>query len=137
MKTLKTANGQFGPFRSAVAMSDRYHCDGIDYFFSVVGAPGTSTIDEGTPDPIPVPPVVPAVIPMLNARTQLYLAGWLTPWEDLLAAMTGPDGDLARIKWATAQTVRRDDPLVLFAIAALNKTDAEADALFIAAAAIP
>lgn len=86
--------------------------------------------------PIPAAPAVPQAVTMLNARTALYLAGWLAPWEDLLAAMTGPEGDLARIKWAAAKTVRRDDPLVLLAIAALNKTAADADALFVSAGAL-
>jgi hypothetical protein len=82
------------------------------------------------------PPQTPQSVPMRNARLALYSAGRLKQVEDYIAAMDGVDGDLARIDWATALTVRRDSPLVGKLMALLDLTSAQIDALFISAAAL-
>lgn len=86
--------------------------------------------------PVPVPVSIPESVPMRNARLALYAAGLLSDVQTLIDGMEGEDGDLARIDWATALTVRRDSPLVARMVLELGKTDAEIDALFLAAAAI-
>lgn len=80
--------------------------------------------------------VVPGAVPMRNARLALYSAGRLKQVENYIDAMEGVEGDLARIDWATAQTVRRDSPLVSKLMVLLNLTSDQIDALFIAAAAL-
>jgi hypothetical protein len=133
MKTILSDAGVFGPFRAVQVLQDRFRADGIDFQFDVLG---NYEVVLGAPEPPAAQPAVPEAVPMLNARMAMYDAGWLTPWENALAAMSGEDGDRARIKWATALTVRRDDPLVAIGIATLGKTDVEADELFVAAAAL-
>jgi len=49
MKTLVTANGQFGPFSSIETLSDRYRCDGVEYQFGVIGA---ATIEDYVAPPV-------------------------------------------------------------------------------------
>jgi hypothetical protein len=131
MMTLKTPAGIFGPFIAAHKEGDAWICDGVVYFESVVGA---ATLVPGAPDATP-PAAAPAPrqVSMLAARTVLYTAGLLELVEGIIANMPGEAGDLARIKWATALTVRRDDDLVTQVIPALGKTEAEIDAMFVAA----
>lgn len=82
------------------------------------------------------PPQIPQSVPMRNARLALYSAGRLKQVEDYIAAMEGVEGDLARIDWATAQTVRRDSPLVAKLMILLSLNSDQIDALFISAAAL-
>ena len=86
--------------------------------------------------PRPAVAPIPDVVPMRNARLALYSAGLLADVEAFIAAMEGIEGDLARIDWSTALTVRRDSPLVAELMVLLNITSDQIDALFIAAAAI-
>jgi hypothetical protein len=51
--------------------------------------------------------------------------------------MTGSQGDAARIEWEYSQEVQRDRGLVLALGTQLGMTEAQLDALFAAAAAIP
>lgn len=85
------------------------------------------------------PPVVqvPQSVPMRNARLALYSAGLLKQVEDFIATLDGVEGDLARIDWATAMTVRRDSHLVAKLMSVLSLSKSDIDALFIAAAALP
>jgi hypothetical protein len=81
-------------------------------------------------------PVVPQEVSMRQARRALYQAGLLAAVEAAIAAMPGIEGDHARIDWATAQSIRRDWPLVAALALALGLSDAQLDALFVTAAAI-
>ncbi len=131
MMTLKALNGTFGPFISAYKEGAAWICDGVTYPESVVGS---GALVAGAPDAVaPAGPAVPRQVSMLAARTVLYKENLLQLVEDVIAAMPGEAGDLARIKWATALTVRRDDDLVTQVIPQLGKTEAEIDAMFIAA----
>lgn len=130
MMMLNTSAGVFGPFRSAVSQGDSWLCDGIVYPTIVIGS---AEVAQGAPDPIAPPPVAPKLCSMFAARTVLYTAGLLQMVEDIIASLPGEAGDLARIKWATALTVRRDDVLVTQVIPSLGKSEAEIDAMFVAA----
>ncbi|SFM63455.1 hypothetical protein [Rugamonas rubra] len=133
MNTLILSSGAtFGPFRSVVTKTDRLVCDGVEYPLGVIGA---YEISSSAPPAPAVLPAVPETVPMLNARRALYQAGKLAAVEAIIAALEGEEGDLARITWGAALSVQRHDPLTLRLMAALPLTDAEADALFIAAAA--
>lgn len=81
-------------------------------------------------------PTVPEVVPMLNARLALIAAGWMPGVQSILDSMGGVSGDQARAYFDHALTVRRDHPLVQSIPAALNKSDQEVNALFIAASTI-
>jgi hypothetical protein len=63
-------------------------------------------------------------------------AGMLPSVDAAIAAMTGADGDAARIEWEYAQEVRRDSPLLLGMVTALGLTVAQVDALFETAAGL-
>ena len=87
---------------------------------------------QGAPTEQPVPDAVP----MLNAHLALISAGWMPGVREYLDALPGAEGLLARTYFEKAQTVRRDHQLVQAIPAALGKTSAEVDALFVAAAAL-
>lgn len=134
MNTLILSSGAvFGPFRTVVTKDDRLVCDGVEYPLGVIGVYELSS--SALPPTVPPAPVVPETVPMLNARRALYQAGKLAAVEAIIAALDGEEGDLARITWGAALSVQRHDPLTLRLMAALPLTDAEADALFVAAAA--
>lgn len=78
-------------------------------------------------------PIPPARVPMLNAHLVLIDAGWMPALRAHLDAMPGIEGEKARAYFAQALTLSRDHPLVQSIPAALGKTEAEVDALFIAA----
>lgn len=81
-------------------------------------------------------PVVPASVPMLNARLALIAAGHMAAVKAFVDAMTGTEGDQARAYLEYAQNVRRDHWLVEGIRQVLELTAADIDALFITAAAI-
>lgn len=78
----------------------------------------------------------PKVITMRQARLALLGAGLLPGVDAAIAAMTGAEGDAARIEWEYAQEVRRDSPLMGGMVAALGLTSAQVDALFETAAGL-
>jgi hypothetical protein len=73
---------------------------------------------------------------MLNAHLVLIQAGWMPELRAYLDAMPGTEGEMARTHFEMALTVMRQHPLVLAIPAALGKTEAEVDQLFIEAGAI-
>ena len=75
MKKLTTNVGVFGPFSSAGTLEDRYHCDGADFHFTVVGQGVISDVEEGDFPPPEVVPVIPVSVSMKSARKALILAG--------------------------------------------------------------
>jgi hypothetical protein len=83
------------------------------------------------PAPV-VPPAqtVPTVITMRQARLALLQGGYLTQVDALIAAMTGSDGDAARITWQFAATVERAHPLVSAIATELSLTSTQVDNLF-------
>lgn len=79
-------------------------------------------------------PCVPLAIEMRQCRLALLSAGILDQAKAMLAAMTGPEGEAARINWEFCAAVRRDSALVLATGAALGLSSSQIDQLFIGAA---
>lgn len=86
--------------------------------------------------PVTHTPLAPQTVSMRQARLALLGAGLLTHVNDALAVMPGIEGEAARIEWEYATEVKRDSALVTGMTAALGLTEAQLDALFIAAAAL-
>lgn len=82
------------------------------------------------------PPKIKAVT-MRQARLALLGAGMLSTVNNMLAGMTGAQGEAARIEWEYSQEVQRDRGLVQALGTQMGMTEAQLDALFTAAAAIP
>lgn len=80
--------------------------------------------------------VVPDRVPMLNAHLVLIEAGWMPQVEAFIDAMPEPNRSLARAYLVQSLTMARDHDLVRAIPTALNKTEAEVDALFIKAGAM-
>jgi hypothetical protein len=80
-------------------------------------------------------PTVPAEIPMLNAHLEMIHKGWMVPVRAHINAMPEPHRSMAHAYLDKALTMKRDHPLVLDIPAAIGKTSAEVDEMFIAAAA--
>ena len=56
MKKITTATGKFGPYNSIEVLSDRYHVDGGDLPFTVIGQGEISDVVEGDfPPPSTIP----------------------------------------------------------------------------------
>ncbi|MEY4756847.1 MAG: hypothetical protein RJA34_1745 [Pseudomonadota bacterium] len=83
-------------------------------------------------EPVPPAPQVPQSVTMRQARLALLGAGMLT---QVNAAITQAD-QAAQIEWEYAQTVERNSALVQTLAAGLGLTDADLDALFVAAATL-
>lgn len=86
-------------------------------------------------DQFVAPPAPEAIVPQIVSRAQFKLAlldlGLLDDVDALVAASNDP---ALQINWADRQEVERNHPLVIATAAALGKTDAEIDALFVLAA---
>jgi len=80
-------------------------------------------------------PAVPRSVPMLNARLTLIGAGKMAAVRAYLDAIPGIEGEQAREYFLSSLTMLRDHPLVL-GIPPEIMTEAEKDALFIAAGAL-
>lgn len=80
--------------------------------------------------------LVPEAVTMRQARIALAQAGKLTTVNSVIAAMTGTQGDIARIEWEFSNEVKRNQPLVLALIPVLGMTSGEIDQLFITAAGL-
>ena len=93
--------------------------------------------EGNTPEPAdPPPPIVITSVTMRQARLALLAANMLTAVNTAIAAMTGTEGEAARIEWEYAAEVRRDSALVQALTPALGLDDAALDDLFTAAAAL-
>ena len=141
MQTLILDSGKVVAVGHVLPAPDGYHVDEEVWPLSVQlierQAPGLGYRWNGAEfellgDGAPIPPKpMPQSVPMRSARLALYAFGLLAQVEEFIAGMQGSDGDLARIDWATAQTVRRDSVLVVRMKALLQKSDAEIDELFV------
>lgn len=81
-------------------------------------------------EPEPLPPVIPSVVTMRQARLALLQAGLLSLVESAIASMESP---AAQIEWDYSQEVNREQPLVKQLAEALNLTSDQLDNLFLEA----
>jgi hypothetical protein len=86
--------------------------------------------------PVVVPPSVPQEISMGQAKEALLLRGKLATVNAAIAAMPGPEGDLARLQWEYRTVVRRDWPMVEGVRQVLQWTHEQVDELFVFAATL-
>lgn len=77
---------------------------------------------------------VPQEVTRFQARAALYNAGLLESVEAYIAQVDTPM--LVKLAWADAQTFSRTSDMIVSVAAGLGLTDAQIDALFIAAAVI-
>lgn len=79
---------------------------------------------------------VPTEVTMRQARLALLGANLLSRVDTVINAMSSPQKEAARIEWEYSNALLRTNPLVLALAPALGLTDAQLDALFVAAAAL-
>jgi hypothetical protein len=85
--------------------------------------------------PEPAVPV-PDSVTMRQARRALHAAGLLAGVEAAIDALTEPDKTAARIEWEYSSEVQRHNGFVAQLAPALSLSEAQLDALFVAAAAL-
>lgn len=114
--------------------------DNAAYFAAVMGQAAQSWCVqyarqiETPPAPEPNASVVPQVVSSFQAKAALMQAGL---YDAINAALTSADAPpLARLAWETAREFERASPTVAGIGAQFGLTDAQLDALFIAAAQI-
>jgi len=84
--------------------------------------------------PYIAPPIpVPSQVTMRQARLALLGAGLLSQVNAAIASLPSPDKEAAEIEWEYAAVVQRNSGLVPAMAQALGMTNAQLDALFIAA----
>ena len=85
------------------------------------------------PVPPVQPPMVPSAVTMRQARLALLGAGLLANIEAAIDALPSPQKEAARIEWEYSQEVQRHNGFVSVLAPMLGMTDAQTDALFVAA----
>ena len=87
-----------------------------------------------SPESEPIPDPVPRSVTRFKARAALHLAGRLDAVETMMADPATPM--LSRLAWQDALTFERRSPTVMAMGAALGLSNADLDALFMAAITI-
>lgn len=103
------------------------------------GGKTLSSDEDGNPiaiDAPVLPPPVPQFVTMRQARLALLQVGKLQAVNDAVAAMSGENGDAARIEWEFSSQVQRDKQLVHSLAPVLGFNDSQLDDLFILAASL-
>ena len=95
------------------------------------------TLEEADAIRFPVlPPVVPTIVSMRQARLALFEQGVLGSVQTAIDGMVDPAKTITQISWDYATEVHRDDDLVVQLSAALGLDNAALDALFTLAASL-
>ena len=79
-------------------------------------------------DPIVIP--IPTEVTMRQARLALFQQGLLSNVQTAIDGLSEPQKTVTQISWDYAQTVKRDDDLVVQLSGALGLTNADLDGLF-------
>lgn len=85
---------------------------------------------------LPALPPVPQSVTMRQARLALLSAGKLAQVDTVIAALSEPTRTAAQIEWEYSNEVQRHNGIVSQIGPALGLTEAQIDALFVAAAAL-
>lgn len=88
------------------------------------------------PDPPSVVPV-PSEVSIRQARLALLNANLLVKTDELIEAMEGTQGEIARIDWKSSPIVKRNWPFIALVGTELGLTEEDIDNLFISASNIP
>ena len=134
--TLETAKADLAKAKApqdAAAAQARVLRAAIAQCQSAIDASGM-TMTEAEMDAIRNAPVVPAEVTMRQARLALLGAGVLADVDAAISAMPEPTKSAARIEWEYSGAVQRHNGFVAALGPALGLTEAQIDALFIAAA---
>jgi hypothetical protein len=115
-----------GDTKISIGDSPEYPNDNEDYldYLAWLAAGNTPTPAD------PTPPIPPTEVSMRQARLALLGAGLLSTVNSAIAAMTGAEGEAARIEWEYATSVNRNSPLVSGLTGALSLTSDQLDQLF-------
>jgi len=84
MKKITTATGKFGPYKSIEILSDRYHVDGGDLPFTVIGQGEISDVVDGD---FPPPPYVEPEVTVLPSPTKEQLLAQLNALSAQIQAL--------------------------------------------------
>lgn len=84
--------------------------------------------------PAAAPTPVPGFVTMVRARLALLAANKLSAVQPAIDALSEPQRSQAQVYWNHSPSVERANPFCLLLGAAIGLSDAEIDALFIAAA---
>ena len=102
---------------------------------ATVGGIGWTYDGQTFSAPVAVPDV-PQSVTMRQARLALLSAGLLSAVDAAIAALPSPHKEAAQVEWEYAATVERQSPLMGQLAPALGMSDAEMDALFVAAGSL-
>ena len=87
--------------------------------------------EGNTPDPAdPIVIPIPTEVTMRQARLALFQQGLLANVQTAIDGLSEPQKTVTQISWDYAQTVKRDDDLVVQLSGALGLTNADLDGLF-------
>ena len=87
--------------------------------------------EGNTPDPAdPIVIPIPTEVTMRQARLALFQQGLLSNVQTAIDGLSEPQKTVTQISWDYAQTVKRDDDLVVQLSGALGLTNADLDGLF-------
>ena len=93
--------------------------------------------EGNTPDPAdPIVTPIPTEVTMRQARLALFQQGLLANVQTAIDGLTEPQKTVTQISWDYAQTVKRDDDLVVQLSGALGLTQEQLDTLFTEAATL-
>lgn len=127
----------YGPDDFSAACADTME-DHILQILRILGPDPSVTLQaliDG--DELPSPPIrVPLEIANWRAKAILYRMGRLDEVNTIIASLPDPDGFETRLAWNGDASLLRRSPSVLFLASALNLSDTDLDAFFIAAAAL-
>jgi hypothetical protein len=94
MKKITTATGKFGPYNSVEVLSDRYHVDGADLPFTVIGQGEISDVVDGdfpSPEPYHDPEAYKyqraAAYPSFADQFDLLYHGGMDAWKAAIQAV--------------------------------------------------
>lgn len=136
MLQIRTTATKLGPYATVETLADRYRVNGrAEIPFVALDSPGVVEPYDGFQPP--APPVVPPLeVTMRQGRLALLAAGKLALVEQAIAALPSPAKEAAQIEWEYSSSILRYGPLVQSLAPAIGLSDADVDALFIAANAL-
>jgi hypothetical protein len=90
-------------------------------------------LEEPYVEPEPLPPVIPSIVSMRQARLALLSAGLLQQVTAAIDSLPSPDKEAAQIEWEYSQEVNRNQSLVTLLASSLGLTEEDLDNLFTSA----